>query len=288
MNRRNFLIIVVFLLVISFVFIYFRYGSVRTSADCNTTKRVFILLGQSNMQGYGKWLEYPDEMRIKRDDILIMGNNGWEPLVPNIKNQNGPEISFAHKIKDVFPNNIIAIIKVATGGAGIRAFIPDWKREIAEVSEDVHHGSLYKKLKRQIDYVKKDPDIVFCGVLWKQGGKDMIKKEYATGYLKYLKDIITQIRKDTGVSNLPLFIATYYDIEIAENLYNHSDYYKDREAALDIIKAHNMAAIEIDNTYVIHHGNLPVLNDGVHFTTESLIKLGYLFAQEVEGHCNNK
>ena len=256
-----------------------RYETVKTMVEPDATKRVFILLGQSNMDGYGRWLEYPDSMRLKRNDILILRNGRWVPMVPD-QQYNGPEISFAHAMKKQFPDDIISIIKVSAGGAGIRAFIPDWTKEVADISEDAYHGPLYKKLKEQIDIAKSDPGVVFCGVLWKQGEKDAIKKSYAEGYLVYLKEIISQIRKDTGVDNLPLYIATYFDVETAERMIeNHM--FEDREAALEITAAHNRAAEEISDTYVIRHGTLPVIRDGVHFTTGGLVTLGNLYAQEV-------
>ncbi len=246
----------------------------------NVTKRVFILLGQSNMEGCGKYWEYSPAMRKGSKDITILRNSQWVPMIPNQK-YNGPEISFAYEMKRFYKNDSIAIIKVATGGAGIRAFLPDWDSETADVSEDAYHGSLYKKLKQQIDFAKEDPNVVFCGVLWKQGEKDMIKKQYAEGYMDYLKEIIAQIREDTATPELPLFIATYFDVETVKGLLE-AGMYSDREAALDITWAHNMAENEIDNTYVIRHGTLPVTADGLHFSTEGLVRLGYMFAEEVK------
>ncbi len=275
--------LVVLLVVATVAFLALRYSVTRVIVPDNAMKRVYILLGQSNMDGYGKWLEYPDSMRIKRNDILIVRGGKWMPMVPD-QRYNGPEISFAHEMKKAYPEDIIGIIKVSAGGAGIRAFIPDWSEEIADISGDAYHGSLYKKLKEQIDYAKSDPSVQFCGILWKQGEKDAIKKKYEDGYLDYLKEIIAQIRKDTGVSGLPLFVGTYYDIETTRKMVE-SNMFSDREAAFEISAAHNMAPAVIENTYVIRHGTLPVISDGVHFTTDSLVLLGEMFAAEVVRQC---
>lgn len=285
MSKKKILIIVLGCFIVLCALVAYRYLAISAQASSNGIKRVFILLGQSNMDGYGKWLEYPDEMRRKRDDIVIYRNNRWVPLVPD-QRYNGPEFSFAHKMKELYPNDTIAIIKVSAGGAGIRAFIPEWDEKTADISEDAYHGPLYERLKQGIELARKDPNVVFSGVLWKQGEKDAIKNEYAKGYLDYLKDIIEAIRKDTAAPQLPVFIGTYYDIETAEALAK-SHMFDDREAAVEITRAHNMAAEEIENTYVVRHGTLPVLSDGVHFNTDSLVKLGYLFANEVIRYYQN-
>ncbi len=282
MSKKVVLLLVV--LLAGAAFLVSRYSVTRRVVPDTAVKHVYILLGQSNMDGYGKWIEYPESMRVKRKDILIVRNGRWVPMVPDQK-YNGPEISFAHEMKKAYPEDIIGIIKVSAGGAGIRAFIPNWSEENADISEDAYHGPLYKKLKQQIDYVKSDPNAIFCGILWKQGEKDAIKKIYAEGYLDYLKEIVEQIRQDTGVSDLPLFIGTYYDIETTKMMLDKG-VYSDREAALDISVAHNKAPEVIENTYVVRHGTLPVISDGVHFTTNSLVRLGEMFSAEVVKQCS--
>lgn len=246
--------------------------------------KVFILLGQSNMGGYAKRSEFPEKLQKANEDVVIMTDGIWVPLEPR-EEFNGPEISFAHEMKKVFPKSRIGIIKIAIGGAGIRAFVPDWSAELAAVSEDEGLGSLYGKLLKHLEISNRDESVEYMGILWEQGAKDMDEKEHAEGYLDYLTGIITQLRTDTGTPELPLFVGAYFNIETLDKL-KSLDYpgVKYREAIYEVMRDHNLAAERIPYTRTVLHGQLPVLEDGVHFTTQGQITLGELFAQAVRAY----
>ena len=244
--------------------------------------KAFILLGQSNMVGFAKQSEYHEEYQqvISNPNVLRLTPEGWTETQFQFK--NGPEISFAYEMSRAFPGETIGIIKVAIGGTGIRAFLPEWNQKLA--GKDARKGPIYKdQILIAIQKAKQTcPQIEFAGVLWKQGGADMKKKELAKGYNDCLGLIISELRKDTGVKDLPLFVSTYASlVEVKKVKADPTSYPKPkRVAAWDVIEAHNKAQDEIPFTRVVVHGALPCIADGIHFNTAGQTTLGKMYAEE--------
>ena len=252
----------------------------RSSFQTNNPIKVLILLGQSNMVGQARADEFPVEMNAPSDRRLILSDEGWSPLVPG--HRNGPEISLAYELAQAWPEETIGIIKVAVGGTGIRAFIPDWSQEIADVTGDGHKGSLYAQVMARIEQAMEISEVEFIGVVWKQGGKDSWSAEAAEGYLEYLTAIIEALRYDTNTPTLPLFISTYYDAQdLLFNFDTLAEVAHGREALFDVLMAHNLAQDEIPYTQTVTTGWLPVASDGIHFNTEGQILHGQLLADAI-------
>jgi hypothetical protein len=53
----------------------------------------------------------------------------------------------------------------------------------------------------------------FCGFVWKQGAADGTKKVLATEYFDTFKQLISDVRKDLGAPDLPVFMPSYMDDE---------------------------------------------------------------------------
>ena len=125
------------------------------------TFRVFILMGQSNMNGSGRAedLEAPYNQRQER--IRIWANGRWEYMVPG--NKFGPGVSMAHQLADFWPDDTIGIVKVSCGATGISAFEKNWSFERAQRSKDGKKGSLYKDLMNAVAEAKRISNPEFCG-----------------------------------------------------------------------------------------------------------------------------
>jgi len=85
--------------------------------------KIFLLAGQSNMDGCGKSEELPKTYRIHPENIVTWDNQLkiWVPLGDDSfaaarKKQFGPEIAFSHKLSTAYPDHIIALIKTSAGG----------------------------------------------------------------------------------------------------------------------------------------------------------------------------
>jgi len=248
--------------------------------------RVFILSGQSNMVGQGQANELPEPLRKPHGRIRIWVDGKWQHLVPT--RRFGPEVSFAQELARAWPEDCVGIIKVAIGGTGILAFVPDWKKEQADRTSDGHKGPIYKTIIGCFQAAKGAGEFELMGFVWKQGGKDMRNAGTAKEYLANFRKLIAGLRKDTGVADLPAFISTYRSKEeLAKALQDPQiraltlARSRSRPGLVDVLKAHTEAPDKIPHVVAVAHGKLPMRPDGIHFNTEGQLKHGKLLAEAV-------
>ena len=282
--------------------------------------RVFVLMGQSNMQGAGRAKELKAPYNEKHNRIRIWANGRWEYFVPS--HRFGPGVSLAHELAEFWPDDYIGIIKVASGGTGICGFEKDWSFERAELTFDGKKGPLYHDLMNAVAEAKRISEPEFCGFVWKQGAADGTKKDCANEYYDTFKQLVSDLRADLGVSDLPTFVPVYMkDEELLKALLskmNEKDVLKAKRSAstlpendgellkillsyindLDlpeakklggrrpyigtVINAQNRAGREIPNVTTVYPGKLPSGEDGTHYSSEGYIKLGKITASAVE------
>jgi len=239
--------------------------------------RVFVLMGQSNMQGAARAAELKSPYNEKHDRIRIWANGRWEYFLP--RQRFGPGVSMAHQLAELWPDDTIGIIKVAVGGTGIRGFEKNWSRERADRTFDGKKGSLYKDLMNAVAAAKNISQPEFCGFVWKQGAADGTKKDLANEYYDTFKQLISDLRTDLGASDLPVFVLSYMKDEDLAKIKKPAGR---RPYIGTVLMAHNRAGRDIPNVTTVHHGSLPTNADGVHFNAEGQIELGKMTASAVE------
>jgi hypothetical protein len=119
----------------------------------------------------------------------------------------------ARQLAAFWPDDTIGIIKVASGGTGIRGFEKNWSFERANLTFDGKKGSLYKDLMNAVAEAKRMSKPEFSGFVWKQGGADGTKKVLGTEYYDIFKQLISDVRKDLGAPDLPVFMPSYMNDE---------------------------------------------------------------------------
>jgi len=281
--------------------------------------RVFVLMGQSNMNGSGKASELYSPYNEKHDRIRIWANGRWEYLVPS--NKFGPGMSFAHQLADFWPNDNIGIIKVSCGATGISAFEKNWSYERAERSKDGFKGSMYMDLMNAVAEAKRISKPEFCGFVWKQASADG-RIDLFEEYYDNFKQLISDLSADLGNPDLPTFIPNYAtDEELLKSvlsllsekevleaknsagkaslsdqdlleavlsyidsnglLQNETPVVKKQRYMASVISAQNRAGWEIPNVTTLYPGRLPY-GDGGHYSSEGYITLGKITASAVE------
>ena len=269
--------------------------------------RVFVLMGQSNMQGAGRAKELKPPYTEKHERIRLWANGRWEYFVPT--QRHGPGVSFAHQLANFWPDDTIGIIKVASGGTGIRGFEKNWSFERANLTFDGKKGSLYQDLMNAVAEAKRISKPEFCGFFWKQGAADGIRKVLGETYYDTFKQLVSDLRADLNVPNLPVFVPSYMndeelfktvlsnmsdeealkarkssanDKELLQTLVNTSKLAGKRPFIAHVIMAQNRAGREIPNVFTLYPGEMPKGADGVHFNSEGYIMLGKFTADAVE------
>ena len=197
--------------------------------------KVFILAGQSNMEGQGKvdhlgklaadpekdktfkHLLAKDGKWAVRDDVwicyfgrcsgvkkgaLTVGYGANDALI-------GPELQFGHVVGDHFDNQVL-LIKIAWGGKSLA-------KDSRPPSSGGEVGPYYKKVlahvrEALVDIKKYFPDYdgrgyEIAGLGWHQGWNDRVNQAYNDAYEENLSNFIRDIRKDLGVKDLPFVIA---------------------------------------------------------------------------------
>lgn len=282
--------------------------------------RVFVLMGQSNMVGVARAKNLKPPYTEKHERIRIWANGRWEYFVPT--NRFGPGVSLARQLADFWPEDTIGIIKVASGGTGIRGFEKDWSFERANRTFDGKKGPLYQDLMNAVDEARRISNPEFTAFVWKQGGADGTKKDLAREYFDTFAQLVSDLRADLGAPDLPVVVpvsmseeglleailagasdedlaaakksvevAPENDIELLRVLVAYLENnptpdlnkrLRKRPYILSVFLAQSRAGREIPGTTTISHGKLPLLDDGIHFDAEGQIQLGKVAASAIE------
>ena len=205
------------------------------------TVRVFILAGQSNMEGAGQVrlnprkdnggqgsLEYlvksPKTARqfahcvdkdgewIVRDDVWIwyLDRKGGLSVGYGARKQTiGPEFQFGHVMGQHFREPVL-IIKTAWGGKSL-------VRDFRSPSSGGMVGEYYSRMLAHIREVLAQRETLFpalkghtavlSGFGWHQGWNDGLKKPWVAEYEANLSHLIKDMRKELKASQLPVVIA---------------------------------------------------------------------------------
>lgn len=185
-------------------------------AQEDTTVRVFIFGGQSNMVGSDSKAQDVQRFppfagcEVPQPDVRFSycigrenksRSDGWIDLQP-VNNVVGPELSFA---REVTRNTKapIAIIKVAAGGTHLGG---DWNPDepigfkMYPLALDWIRAALADLDKQGIKYRLE-------GFMWHQGENDMFNKDYMPNYGKNLKNFLASWRRDLKTPDLRFYIG---------------------------------------------------------------------------------
>ena len=193
---------------------------------------VYILGGQSNMVGYGMTADLDPEEQKPVDGVMIFqgrnekdnkvgrgGNGKWETLAPGQGNWAkcfGPELFFGRKMKELYPDRNIAIIKYARTGSSIAVeaaghwgcWYPEYSKENGINQWDHFLKTLENaRVVKDIDGDGEPDTLVYSGIAWMQGESDASKSEaIAKAYAANLKVLMDAMRAELKTA-IPVAIA---------------------------------------------------------------------------------
>ena len=233
--------------------------------------KVFLLAGQSNMDGCGKSEELSDKYITPPSNVRVWDNkdNKWvflgETTFSNRrKKQFGPEMEFSHRISKAFPNQNIRIIKTSGGGTKLyNQWIPEggmYKRFIGNIENALEH----------LDSINQSYEI--CGMLWMQGESDSETTEMANAYEENLKVFFESIRKESNQPELPIVMG-----RISSSLLKETPWVFDQTPIVQ--NAQEAVAKEDANVHIVNTDQLSTLWDNTHFDTKAQLKLGKKMAR---------
>jgi hypothetical protein len=212
--------------------------------------RIFVLAGQSNMQGRGATKDLPDALKTQPSNVRYY-THGRESTIGKY-HYFGPEVNFAHLIAKTFPNDNVIIIKTAASGSSITQWLPG--------------EPLYDALLRQVKFVVDPAEADIQAVVWMQGETDAKDEKLANAYKQNLKALIDGLRKDLHAGHAMFLVG-----RITQPNANFAMEKTVRNAQNEVDK-------DNPNTIIIPTDGLGKLYDNVHFNSEGLIELGRRFA----------
>lgn len=156
---------------------------------------IFLLMGQSNMSGYGK-LQPEDRKGVPR--VLLLPTKGkviWRPASHPLHNRLksdrfGLGLPFATEYLKDKPNITVGLIPVAWGGAAIDRLnkgTPTFSDAIKKAQFAAQEGTIK-------------------GVLWHQGESDTVSESRASAFEQKLHQLVSDCRAELAIKQLP-FIA---------------------------------------------------------------------------------
>jgi len=271
--------------------------------------RVFILAGQSNMNGFGYNKDLPNDLKNYKDVYIFQGNsvadgevNGgtgkWEVLKPGhgtgfktdgttntLSDRFGLELSFAKRMKELFPKDKILLIKYAREGTSIDSLAAAdfgcWDADFQGKNGINQYDHFLKTLKNalaetDIDGNGKKDELVPSGILWMQGeGDASYTEEIANHYYGHLKVLMNQMRAALLTDDLPVVIG-----KISDSGKNEAGKVWPRgelvQYAQEKFASDDKNAAIVRSTKKYNYGN-----DPWHYDSAGYIDLGENFANEV-------
>lgn len=271
--------------------------------------RVFILAGQSNMNGFGYNKDLPNDLKTFKDVYIFQGNsvpdgdlNGgvgkWDVLKPGngtgfttdgktnkLTDRFGLELSFAKRMKELFPNDKIALIKYAREGTSIDSLAKGdfgcWDADFHGKNGINQYDNFLKTLKNalsenDIDGDGRKDEIVPSGILWMQGeGDASYSEEIADRYYDHLKILMNQMRAALLMDDLPVVIGKISDSgkDKSGKVWARGELIQ--YAQEKFVKNNKNSAI-VRSTKKYNYGN-----DPWHYDSAGYIDMGRSFADEV-------
>jgi len=214
-------------------------------AHAQSPVQVFILAGQSNMEGkgqvagvstpgtlenmvatdpanFGQLVSSGTDNWITRSDVSMYSTTGPGNSVKSggltvgygsSSNQIGPELGFGWEMGELYGEDVL-VIKTAWGGKSLAV---DFRPPSAAQKRGGETGEYYNKMLEEVDnalsnigsYVPgySGQGYEIKGFGWHQGWNDRINGTFVAEYEQNMVDFINDVRFDLGAADLPFVIA---------------------------------------------------------------------------------
>lgn len=169
--------------------------------------KVFLLGGQSNMDGYGSnAAELPAPYNVPQPDVKFWHNNGWEDLQGGFGSSPaffGPEVTFGYQIHAMFPDDDIYLVKYAVGGTALADPANEWTPNGSGTTYNTFKATANAAL-QNLRNAGLSPTI--AGMIWMQGEADTAPA-YAPAYATNLPHFITTVRSDLSTPEMTFVVG---------------------------------------------------------------------------------
>ncbi len=227
---------------------------------------IFLLMGQSNMSGYGKLLPEDSKPVPRVVKLPTKGGLKWNPAAHPLHNRLksdrfGLGLPFAKEYLKVTPDIVVGLIPVAWGGAGIdrlKKGTPTYAAAIKKAEFASSRG-------------------IVKGVLWHQGESDTTSQVKADSYEQKLHQLVADLRKDLKNENLPFVAGNLAEFYGTGKSHSAPDRVKKINKVRGILRA--LPDKVADTGFVESTGCSSPDQHMVHFDRKSYVILGQRYAE---------
>lgn len=221
--------------------------------------KIFLLAGQSNMQGCGNFGTHP---HLDNDRLFNFKDGTWQKAGEPLHDYTckiwtdggaGMAMSFGMHLLRKFPDSQIGFVPCAVSGSSLEQWQPG--------------GELFKKAVCKTRKALAVVDGELAGILWHQGEADSKSMETAAAYAIRFKKVIKGFRKEFNNEKLPVIAGElgYFLVKNPEFLHYQIVNKALKETAEALVSSDGLT----DNDR----------NDNTHFDTKSLRKFGIRYAE---------
>ena len=264
-------------------------------------KKVFLLAGQSNMEGRadGGKLSKEDNARLEKAGRNVTLHYNHQAAFPlqlstpkkyiqrkfSLEKNFGPELFFGINLSEKYPEEEFIFIKRSKGGTSLYGcWNPNWTEEKAALMGELDQPKLYFDF---IDYAKEiltqyDPsEYEIVGMLWVQGesdsgtGKGKGTKPSET-YGANLQNLIQGVRTAFNVPELPFILFQVGGGKVVEGM---------KETAKQDENVFLIPQSKDKNSPDYYEKNPPPIG---HYVTSSMKKIGFRFYEIYENEVKTK
>ncbi len=171
---------------------------------------VYILAGQSNMDGYSVYTGLPPAWR-EGDDAVPLYWSGWGTFRPDAPASyggaayTGPEVAIGQTLAAA--GRHVALVKHAVGGTDLYAY---WYP--GATHDDATAGPGWTTLMTTMAGATTELDAAgtpwrWAGFVWMQGESDALVDYEAAAYQDNLTHLLARVREETATPDLPAYIG---------------------------------------------------------------------------------
>ncbi len=270
------------------------------------TVDVYILAGQSNMQGNAKLSSIDASYKQPREKTYFWNGTDFEKMVIGTTqissriDEFGPEVGFTYELEQNPASNKICIIKYHVsgqplhygwnGGTWVGGVPADGTHRSnfypGETQNALNYGSLYNNMKNKVQAGLNRLNTnrityVIKGIVWMQGEQDSKAEQSANEYAQSLKKLKEILQLDANSGDVPLVFGQVLphahegggDRDVSR--FTHRTEVRQSMANAHYSSGH---ADSIPNVYMVPTEAYPHNGDQVHFSGPGYIGLGREFA----------
>jgi len=202
-------------------------------------KHLFILSGQSNMQGHR------------------------------------PQEAFTPAVEKVLGKGNVIVIQDALGGQPIQRWWKDWKSPKGD--KPAKTGDLYDRLMGKVNPAIKDKVFKSVTFIWMQGERDA-KMQWGPVYAASLKGLYDQLSSDLKRKDINFVIGRLSDFDMANKRYRHWTMVRKAQVNVAESNPRFVWVNTDDLNDGLNRGGKEIKND-LHYSAEGYKTLGKRFAE---------